>query len=193
MERITKAFEFAHEAHLGQKRKGTGAPYIIHPMEVSIILMKNNATPNAVIAGLLHDTVEDTDTTMEDIEKEFGRGVAELVRGATEPSKLEKKKITIKPENIWKTNKSHTIKFIKTANRDMKMLSCADKLSNIRTTIEDHKIMGEKVWEKFHAPKEEQKWYYISMCKSFNENESIADTDMYTQFKKAVMKIFGEF
>jgi (p)ppGpp synthase/HD superfamily hydrolase len=193
MERITKAFEFAHNAHLGQKRKGTNTPYLVHPMEVAIILMKNSAASKIVIAGLLHDTVEDTDTTIEDIEKEFGKDIAELVEGVTEPSKLEKKQIKIKSENIWKTNKNHTIEFIKTANKNIKLLSCADKLSNIRTTIEDQKIIGEKVWEKFHAPKEEQKWYYVSMCKSFIENESIENTDMYKQFKKAVIKVFGEF
>ncbi len=193
MERITKAFKFAFEAHDGQKRKGTKAPYMIHPMDVAIILMKNHASNDVVIAGLLHDTVEDTDTTIEDIEKEFGKGVERLVRGATEPSKLEKEK-EIKEKrcfDCWRKNKTHTIEFIKTAKKDMKMLSCADKLSNIRSMIEDKKIIGEELWKKFSAPQEEQAWYYNSMCKSFTEGDSIEDTDMHKQFKKAVKKLFN--
>ena len=192
MERITKAFKFAFEAHDGQKRKGTKAPYIIHPMDVAIILMKNHASDDIVIAGLLHDTVEDTDTTIEDIEENFGKEVARLVRGVTEPSKLNKEESEKeKCPDRWKNNKTHTIEFIKTAEKDMKILSCADKLSNIRSMIEDKKIIGAELWKKFSAPQEEQKWYYSSMCKSFIEGESIEKIDMYKQFKGAVKKLFN--
>ena len=191
MEDITKAFEFASKAHGKQKRRINKAPYIIHPMDVAIILMKNHAPDEVVIAGLLHDTVEDTKTTIEDIEKNFGKEVSRLVKNVTEPAKLKKKKIFPKTQEIWEEKKTHTINFIKTADKKTKMLSCADKLSNIRSMIEDEKTIKKKIWNNFHAPEEKQKWYYESMLKSFASGENIKDEDMYKQFKKAVKKVYG--
>ncbi|MBT3395283.1 bifunctional (p)ppGpp synthetase/guanosine-3',5'-bis(diphosphate) 3'-pyrophosphohydrolase [archaeon] len=191
MEDITKAFEFASKAHGKQKRRIKKAPYIIHPMDVAIILMKNHAPDKVVIAGLLHDTVEDTKTTIEDIEENFGKEVARLVKNVTEPAKLEKKKIFSKTQEIWEEKKTHTINFIKTADKNTKLLSCADKLSNIRSMIEDEKTIKKEIWDNFHAPKEKQKWYYESMQKSFATGDNIKDRELFKQFKKAVKKVFG--
>jgi GTP pyrophosphokinase len=82
--RIRKALGFAAEAHKTQLRKG-GAPYITHPAAVAGLLMHEfNADADTVLAGLLHDTVEDTDVTLEDVEREFGPQVRFLVDGATD-------------------------------------------------------------------------------------------------------------
>ena len=70
-ERVKKAIEFAKKAHEGQKRK-TGEPYIIHPMAVMRTLMDWGMDEDTIIAGVLHDTVEDTEVTLEDIKREFG-------------------------------------------------------------------------------------------------------------------------
>lgn len=84
---VTKALEFAIEAHKGQLRKGDGKPYIVHPVNVAMILTKLNLPDQVIAAGLLHDTVEDTNTSIKDIEVNFGSMVAKVVDDLTEKDK----------------------------------------------------------------------------------------------------------
>ena len=186
MEKIARAFNFAYKAHKGQTRKASDIPYIIHPMEVAVILIKNKARDNVVIAGLLHDVVEDTPISLEEIRNEFGEEIARLVDGATEPLELRKEDAKTK----WKRRKKHTIKLIKTADIDLKMLSCADKLANINSKIEDYEKIGEKLWGKFNAPKSEQEWYYRSMLNSYKHEPSIAHLDIYKELRKCIKELF---
>ena len=85
-ERIRKAVEFATKAHEGQKRK-SGEPYIVHPKAVMETLIEWGMDEDTVIAGVLHDTVEDTEVTLDDVKKEFGESVAFLVDGVTKIGK----------------------------------------------------------------------------------------------------------
>ena len=78
---IEEAIEVAAEAHHGQYRKGTRTPYITHPYAVGLILMEVGCTEAVIIAGILHDTVEDTDLTLEFIREHFGSAIADIVEG----------------------------------------------------------------------------------------------------------------
>ncbi|MGN0480475.1 MAG: HD domain-containing protein, partial [Lachnospiraceae bacterium] len=100
---IEKAYKIADAAHKGQKRK-SGEPYIIHPICVAIILAELELDKESIIAGLLHDVVEDTAMTSEEIAKEFGDEVALLVDGVTKLTQLnyEHDKIEIQAENLRK-------------------------------------------------------------------------------------------
>ena len=153
--------------------------------------MKNNAPEHVVIAGLLHDVVEDEDVTLSDIRDEFGDEVATLVDGASEPEELihaDKGK-----SKSWPERKAHTIEFIQNAGRDMKLLSCADKLANIRDIIRDYDRLGDGVWDIFNAPKDSVAWYYTSMLNAFaNGAENITDMPAFREFKKSVNEIFGD-
>ena len=153
-DRFVEAFEFAYAAHKGDCRKSSTIPYIVHPLDVASILMKNNAPENVVIAGLLHDVVEDTSICLSEIKDRFGDGVATLVNGASEPEELVNAG-NGKIEN-WRERKDHTIEFIKGARHDMKLLTCADKLANIRDIIRDYDRLGEDLWDRFNAPKDLQ-------------------------------------
>ena len=113
--------------------------------------MKNNAPEHVVIAGMLHDVVEDEDYTVSDIRNMFGDKVAELVHGASEPEEMRNSEEGEK-EN-WRVRKAHTVDFIRDAGRDMKLLSCADKLANIRDIINDHERQGESFWKTLNAPR----------------------------------------
>src|SRR3989304_6852558 len=97
--KIFDAIVFAAKAHACQFRKGTTVPYIIHPVGVARILIEYGCPEDIVIAGLLHDTIEDTAVTLEDIQKEFGDDIAGIVRGATEPNK----------KDAWEDRKKHTL------------------------------------------------------------------------------------
>lgn len=151
-EKLKKAIAFATQAHNGQYRKGSDVEYITHPMEVLDILTSMNADENLLIAGVLHDTVEDTEVTMEDIAEQFGDDVAALIGGHTEDK-----------SKSWDERKSAMIDAVDDGDRRLKMLVMSDLLSNMRSTWSDYQKIGDVVWEKFNAPRHRQSWYYSSM------------------------------
>lgn len=148
---LNKAIIFAVEKHTGQVRKGTDLPYIVHPLEVMTILGAMHTDAEVMAAGVLHDTVEDTDATIDDIKANFVDRVAELVKGHTEDKS--------KP---WEERKKEALEELKNAPFDLKCLIMADKLPNMRAIARDYKQSGDKVWEKFNRPKDKQAWYYAA-------------------------------
>ena len=162
---IFKAIEFAARAHAGQYRKGTYIPYICHLMNVCQILGIYKCSKEVMTAGILHDVLEDTPTTIADLEKAFGRAVTDMVVGASEPDQVAGKKFKA---FTWKKRKTHTLEYLaNSASSDILMISCADKLDNIRSIGRDYRELGEKVWFRFNAGRSQQEWYYTSLAKIF--------------------------
>ncbi|MEH7388206.1 HD domain-containing protein [Bacillus sp. JJ1521] len=178
MDLIEKAIMVASKAHDGQYRKLTKIPYITHPLGVGHILMRINARMELVAAGILHDTVEDTELTLEDIRDDFGDEVAELVEGCSEPDK----------SLSWEARKEHTISFLRTASGDIRTVVCADKLHNIRSIIHDYENQGEEVWRRFSRGKEKQEWYYRNVVRSLGQGSTFP---LLEELKKEVEKLFG--
>ena len=186
---LADAFAFAVGAHNNATRK-SGTLYISHPMDVASILLKENAPLELVMAGLLHDVVEDTDVDIETISSKYGQQVADYVNAVTEPEELRQPASGNKA-HTWKQRKEHTISVIKSADREIKLLSCADKLANIRDLISELSIDGECFWDKFNAPKKEQEWYYRSMLEAFATGpQTIAETRVYRELKECVEELF---
>lgn len=156
MDIIEKALQIASMAHEGQYRKNTKIPYIAHPVAVGMILQKAGYREEMIAAGILHDTVEDTDLTMEDIEREFGKEIAMIVEGCSEPDK----------SLSWEERKEHTIEFLKTASEEIRVVACADKLHNVRSIREDVEQSGEVVWSRFNRGIKQQEWYYKNVVES---------------------------
>ena len=179
---ISRALRLAVAAHEGQKRKGSGIPYIVHPIEVAIILMKNGVSDEMLAGGILHDTLEDTPVDKKLIRSEFGDRVLEYVIGASEILE-NRSKIP------WKERKEHTISFLADAPGDIKTISCADKLSNIRSMRRNNPEGKGSFYDRFNAGYEEQKWYYESLVESLASLEGIA---MYEEFKILVAKTFTD-
>ncbi|MBC7745736.1 MAG: bifunctional (p)ppGpp synthetase/guanosine-3',5'-bis(diphosphate) 3'-pyrophosphohydrolase [Flavobacterium sp.] len=160
---VAKALVFATEHHQHQHRKGTKIPYMVHLLNVCKLVAENNCSDELLASALLHDIVEDTDVTIGEVETVFGKQVAEIVRGATELDKLEKK--AIEKEGSWQSRKEHTIHFLQhEATTDQLLVSGADKLDNLRSIAYDHKRIGEKLWSRFNASKEQQAWYYNAIA-----------------------------
>lgn len=150
--RLEMAIRYAAECHKGQTRKGTNIPFIMHPLEVKEILYEMGADTNLLIAGLLHDVVEDTNTTIEEIQDTFGEDVAELVAGHTEDK-----------TKSWEERKLTEMRETLTAPLRLKMLVLADKLANMRSIRNDYQELGNALWDRFHAGLRQQAWYYGEM------------------------------
>jgi len=182
-ERLNHALIIAARAHDGQRRKGTDIPYIIHPVSMAMKLLTMGCTEDVVIAALLHDTVEDTDLTLDDVARKFGASVAELVAAASEPEHSTAR---------WETRKQHTIEFLRDAPLPVKLLTCADKLHNIRAIAHDFSKLGEKVWERFARGREKQAWYYRGLAESLHHGvESPEQYPIFAEFAQEVDNLFG--
>lgn len=181
MEKYFEAIDFAEKAHWGQYRKGNRIPYIIHPLSVMEILIRNNAKEEVVIAGILHDVVEDTNYTLDDINEKFGDEVAKLVECASE---LEK--------NLpWEQRKQHTIDFLQTVkDKDILYLICADKLHNVTSMKADYEKIGDELWTKFKHGREKQKWYYKTIAEIFLKYDS--EDKLFYEYMNEVKIFFGE-
>ena len=182
---LFKAIEFAVNAHKNQFRKGTKIPYIVHPMNVMKTILMYSGNQTAAIAGVLHDTLEDTGTNAEEIEKEFGLEVASLVVKASEKAKIEKNF----PKD-WKSRKLSTIEELKTeTDENFLILSCADKLDNLNDIMTDYENYGEVLWSKFNRGKKDQIWYYQSLAKIFASKKDFVSENL----KKVINLYLNQF
>lgn len=173
--RIHNAIIFAADMHRKQLRKGTNIPYIVHPMEVMQILTENNCSTDVIVAGILHDVLEDTSTTQEQVSEMFGEHVLSLVKSETQSS-----------VGSWKDRRYAAILKIKDDSKEAQMVCCADKLSNIKSIYADMLKIGEKVFERFNAPKEDVKWYYQSMANALNKIDDYKMKQEYIEFVRLV-------
>ncbi len=184
MEIIEKALQIASAAHENQYRKQTKIPYITHPAAVGMILLKAGYSEEIIAAGILHDTVEDTAVSLEDIKRIFGFKIAEIVEGCSEPDK----------SLFWEERKEHTIHFLKTAPEEVRVVACADKLHNVKSIIRDYEKYGETVWTRFKRGKDQQEWYYRNIIESLG---ALSSFELLDQLKEEVDKLFtmapGEF
>ena len=173
---IHNAIVFAAKKHNTINRKSTDIPYISHIMEVMQILIEHDCDKDVVISGILHDTLEDTKTTADEIRSIFGNRILSIVQAESEEKSKE-----------WIDRKQDTINHLGTASIEAKLVCCADKLSNIRSIYADLKTIGEKVWKRFNASKEKQKWYYESILKELSE---IKDYKMYHDLSDLIKDVF---
>ncbi len=149
LDRIADAHDFAAAAHDGQRRK-SGEPFIVHPVEVAIILAELHMDPDTLRAALLHDTVEDTDFTLDDVRERFGEAVAELVDGVTKISNIE-------VESLSETQVRTLRKMLVAMSHDIRVIviKLADRLHNMRTLMalrEDRRIFKAKETMEIYAP-----------------------------------------
>lgn len=157
--KIDRALAFAAAAHREQTRKGTSVPYIMHPVHVAMILLKHGFAEDVVIAGLLHDVVEDCAVPIVEIRRAFGARVAKLVAGVT-----ERKTGRGTAKRPWRARKVEQLAHLRRADRDGAALKGADALHNCRTTLAELEAHGTTTWERFAAGPDEQAWYYGSVA-----------------------------
>lgn len=162
-ERFASAMTFAHQVHKGQRRKGTGIPYIAHVLAVTAIALEYGATEDEAIAALLHDAAEDGggEATLAEIRAQFGDAVADIVLGCSDS-------LVEDPEDKlpWLERKENYLAHLESASQSVCLVSAADKLHNVRSITRDYREHGEEIWERFQGRRDGTLWYY----------ETVADT-----------------
>lgn len=180
-----RAMIFAIKAHHGTERRGKKSPYIIHPMEAVEIVATITNDQELLAAAALHDVVEDTEYTEEDIRNEFGDRIADLVASESDPVFPG-----LTESESWKKRKEYAIERLKTASYDTKVVAMGDKLSNLRAISRDYEKMGDELWKIFHAPDPSlHEWHYRGLLDALSDLEG---TDPYMEFKMLIEKIWGE-
>jgi len=178
-----KAAKFAIKAHSNSERRGKGFPYIIHPMEAAAIVATITSDQELLAAAILHDVVEDTDVTVEEIEKEFGHRIAQLV--ASESDLVVEGK---SEQESWRERKQFAIDRLAKSSHDAKIVAIGDKLSNLRAIANDYEQIGDELWKRFHAPHpSDHEWHYRGLEQALSE---LSDTAAYREFQQLLDKLF---
>lgn len=160
-ERFNEAVAYAAFLHRYQKRKASNIPYLTHLLAVASLVMGAGGTEDQVIAGLLHDAVEDQGgmPVLEDIRKRFGPQVAQIVDGCTDSYSM--------PKKPWLERKQAYIARLETESKVTLLVSLADKVDNARAIIRDLREDGESTWKKFNGGKDGTLWYYREIADVF--------------------------
>jgi len=179
-DKIEYAIYFATKAHKGQKRKIEDIDMIFHPFTVGMLLQRNGCEEEVVAAGILHDVVEDTSYTFEDIEEELGEKVKSFVYDASEPDK----------SLSWEERKKHTIEHIKGAPLGSKLIVACDKINNLEDLYESIQKYGEeKSYSALNRGKDLQKWYYCTLYESCINGED-KNHPIFKRYKNILNKLF---
>ncbi len=186
MNLINKAMIFAANKHDGQLRKIVNTSYILHPAEVGAIIASITDDEDIIAAGILHDTIEDTEANFKEIEAEFGDRVAWYVMSET-----ENKYSGQNPEDTWKRRKEDSLKEIAaTDDINIKIIWLGDKLSNLRSMRLTYLKEGDNLFNYFHQKdKKMHEWYYRTLASYLTELDY---TDAYKELMDAINLIFGE-
>jgi len=158
-----KALTYAHRAHAGQVRKGSGVPYISHLLAVAALVLEAGGSEIEAIGALLHDAVEDQGgrERLDEIQKEFGPEVAAIVEGCSDAFESPK------PE--WWERKRKYLAHLPEASPSVIKVSVVDKLHNARTILTDYREIGEALWSRFNAGKEGTLWYYQELINVYRK------------------------
>lgn len=184
MNKIEEAIVFATETHKGQVRKLTRIPYILHPLEVASIIQNITTDEDVIIAGLLHDTVEDCGLDPKIIKEKYGKRVAALVQCETED-----KYSNLDPKETWMRRKEESLLILKiTQDIGVKILWLADKLANLRSFYRSYLKMGDEIWSYLNQKdKTKHMWYYETVLDSMPE---LSYTPEYQEARDLIDKLF---
>lgn len=178
-----RAAVFAIRAHHNTERRGKGFPYIVHPMEAVEIVSTITADQELLAAAALHDTIEDTDVTVDQIRAEFGERIANLVHAESDQFTEG-----VSEEDSWHDRKQAAIDRLAAAPHDAKIVALGDKLSNMRAIWRDYQTKGDALWSIFHVKdKASHEWHYRGLAASLSE---LSDTFAYQEFVRLINEVF---
>lgn len=184
MDLFEKAVLFAAKAHEGKKRKIGDLPYIIHPLEVAVIAASVTEDREVLAACVLHDTVEDTQTTAAELEAEFGPRVAALVASET-----ENKMPGIPKSESWMLRKEASLEVLKNSEDiGVKILWLSDKLANMRSFFRMYINEGAAMWQSFNQSDPAKHEYYYSKVREYTKE--LSHTDAWSEYSTLIDTVF---
>jgi (p)ppGpp synthase/HD superfamily hydrolase len=167
-ERFSAAVEYARQLHT-EYRKGTDVPYMAHLLGVASLVMgeageRVQVTEDMIIAALLHDTVEDHGgmLRLREVEQRFGGNVARIVAALSDTFADDHDK-----KEGWEERKLGYLERLRSETDDVLLISAADKLYNAKSILDDHRVIGDVVWERFKRGADKQLWYYKELLAIF--------------------------
>jgi (p)ppGpp synthase/HD superfamily hydrolase len=186
--RFEEAFRFAAEKHATQTRKKTDVPYISHLMSVAALVLEAGGDEDQTVAALLHDVVEDCggEPVLEEVRQHFGDRVSKIVAGCTDAYTI--------PKPAWKQRKLDYLEVLRWADDDVRLVSAADKLHNVRTILADYRTEGDAVWDRFSGRRDGTLWYYravLDVLTGGNPNRLVGElqrvvTELETLARKGI-------
>ena len=180
---LDRAIVFALRAHAGTERRGKGFPYIVHPLEAVTIVATMTSDQELLAAAALHDTVEDTDVTIDQIRAEFGDRIASLVATDSDIPVQD-----MNAEDSWYVRKQAAIDRIAASSHDAKIVAMGDKLSNMRAIARDYVMQGDALWNLFRVKnRKDHEWHYRGLAEALRE---LQDTFAYKEFEQLINQVF---
>jgi len=180
---LDRAIVFALRAHAGTERRAKGFPYIVHPLEAVTIVATMTSDQELLAAAVLHDTVEDTDVTIDQIRAEFGDRIASLVAADSDMPVQN-----MNAEDSWYVRKQAAIDRIAASSHDAKIVAMGDKLSNMRAIARDYVMQGDALWNLFRVNnRKDHEWHYRGLAEALRE---LQDTFAYKEFEQLINQVF---
>ena len=184
--RIEQAIRAAAVLHKNQLRKGAAAlPYVTHLYAVAFIVSDYTDDESAVVSALLHDTLEDTEYTADELEEDFGKDVRQIVEAVSEPKKADGQKLS------WKERKTAYAKKLKTAPEAALIVAAADKIHNMRTIVEQYYNNFDSFIKDFGGDLDDRVVMYQNISNVLNsrlKNDIIGEFNhVYSEYKKFIL------
>jgi len=172
---VEKAARIATVAHSGQVRKSDGSPYIVHPYMCATILLQHNTQDEVVAAALVHDVLEDTEITEQELREVLGDRVVDIVTHVSEDKSKE-----------WEERKKGYVAMVREASQEVKLVSVADKVHNMQSVLFEYEKKGEDVWNVFSRGKEKKLWFDELCLAMFKET---LEHPLVDEYEKLVEKM----
>lgn len=193
--KIQKAIDRSAKLHNNQMRKSGQLPYIVHPYSVGAILSNYTDDEDVIIAGFMHDVLEDVEGyNVSNLREDFGNKVTNIVLYLTEQKKPNDSKR--KAKKTWKERKTKYIEVLSyTSNQNILMVACADKLHNLQAFLEVYEEEGDDMWKSFNAPEPKATstiWFHNELLKVFKKNLKSSIVDEYEEIIAVATEKFGE-
>lgn len=184
--RFDDALLLAADVHRHQRRKGTDVPYLSHLLGVASIVLQYGGDEDEGIAALLHDAIEDggdypggVKRVRSTIGEKFGKKVLLIVEDCTDAD-ADAKAAEARTVDAWRARKERYLAHLKTVSASTHLVSISDKIFNLNAIVEDYRIHGGAVFDRFHGGREGTLWYYRELCSIFDA--------LYTGQLSAILK-----
>lgn len=168
-DKVNLALKVASRAHRDQMRKGTDIPYISHPVAVAMIVSEYTTDEDTIVASILHDILEDVEPTVyseTDMRNDFGDEVVKIVKDVSED------KTAGEPEKPWIERKKGYLAHLDSLENEKPLIvSTADKIHNLTDILEEYERIGDSIWQKFNASKNDELWFYTEFLKIIDKKQ----------------------